>query len=562
MSPRLAALLACVAIALSFDLDGYPLLEPDEGRNAEVAREMADRNSYVLPRLNGLPYVDKPVLFFAVTAAAMELLGPTELAARIPPLLFTFATLALVGWWAGRQWGREAGWIAATVTGASPLTLGFARTVIFDSALTFFVTGATICFHEAADRSNVSRSWQRWSAFAWICLALGVLTKGPIALGLPLMVAVPFMAWRRAWRPLTDVVGILLFIVIVMPWVQAVSSAVPGFLGYVLGTETAARLFTPALGRTGPWWYFVPILLAGVLPWSGVLLGSWRSLRIGGSSDRRIVFLILWILVPLLFFSLSQSKRPQYLLPLVPAVALLVAWLWSQRASIDPSISRSALPGLTAGAGTVALCGILLLVVHRALPSVFRGMTPGVAATIPGTALWLGAACLAGAAIGWFGRGRVDTALAGLALPVLAIPFLSGALMDAIGRDRSSAELAEAIRSGNALPAEVVAAGSFPLSLPFYLRQTLTLSSDDARELTSNYLARTSERWRRDGTGLRPASWWREAALTCETPRVFVVRRDDGPARDFLEGRMPLLGESRKHAAYGPCGRTDLARGG
>src|SRR5574341_1714788 len=104
--------LAIMLLGLVYGLAAYPLLDPDEGRNAEVAREMAATNDYVLPRLDGLPYPDKPVLFFAVTAAAMELLGPGVLAARLPPLLFTLGTLALVGWFARRRGGSEAAWTA------------------------------------------------------------------------------------------------------------------------------------------------------------------------------------------------------------------------------------------------------------------------------------------------------------------------------------------------------------------------------------------------------------------------------------------------------------------
>ncbi|KPJ94322.1 MAG: hypothetical protein AMS18_03880, partial [Gemmatimonas sp. SG8_17] len=206
-------------IALTFNFSGYPLLDPDEGRNAEVAREIAVSGSFVVPRLNGVPYLDKPILYFAAGAASMKLLGATVFAARLPSLLFTVATLVLVGWFGNRLFGTTAAWTAVIATASMPFTLAYSRTVIFDSALTFFVLLALSTFYIAIDavgRSEVKpadpqphnatgaeqpevravtpkgRKWQGWTTLAWTAMACGVLTKGPIALALPLMIAIPF----------------------------------------------------------------------------------------------------------------------------------------------------------------------------------------------------------------------------------------------------------------------------------------------------------------------------------------------------------------------------------
>src|SRR5204862_4987553 len=140
---------------LAIDLGGFPLLDPDEGRNAEVAREMALTNDYVMPRLDALPYLDKPIVYFAAEAAAMEVLGPTETAARLPAYLFTLATAAFVWWFARRIWTASEATIAAIVTLATPLTVAFSRTVIFDSALARFVTVAMGCFYLAIEERAV-----------------------------------------------------------------------------------------------------------------------------------------------------------------------------------------------------------------------------------------------------------------------------------------------------------------------------------------------------------------------------------------------------------------------
>ncbi|MDP9362150.1 MAG: glycosyltransferase family 39 protein, partial [Acidobacteriota bacterium] len=143
--------LAVVVIALSIHLGGFPLLDPDEGRNAEVGREMAATNDYVMPRLDGLPYLDKPIVYFAVEAAAMEVLGPTEVAARLPALLFTLANAAFLWWFARRVLGGEEASIAAIVFLSTPLAVAFSRTVIFDSALALFITMGTAFFYLACE---------------------------------------------------------------------------------------------------------------------------------------------------------------------------------------------------------------------------------------------------------------------------------------------------------------------------------------------------------------------------------------------------------------------------
>lgn len=404
-----------------------------------------------------------------------------------------------------------------------------------------------------------------WRALAWSAIGLGVLTKGPIALGLPLMVAIPYAIWRRRGRALVDPIALLLFAAIILPWAFAISREAPGFLRYALLTETAGRLTTSELGRTGPIWYFLLILPAAALPWSVVALAAWRAVRRSGGHhdgtverwndgtwpDRRIVFLLLWILVPLLFFTLSQSKRPQYVLPLIPAVGLLVAAVWHD--------ARGRFPGVRPAAVFLGAVGLFFILGRNAIPGLVPAST-AVAAAIPKTAVALGVVCLVSAAVAFAAAGRREIALIGLCLPVAAIPFASRDLMDAIGADRSAVEVARVLDDVAGAETQVIAVQAFPLSLPFYLRRTLIVSTADGSELTSNYLVRHFRAWaHRPGSPLRSLDWWREALIQCDHPRVFVVRADDRAARELLSEQLALLVETRKHAAYGPCGISGLA---
>ncbi|HET7038779.1 MAG TPA: phospholipid carrier-dependent glycosyltransferase [Gemmatimonadales bacterium] len=549
------ALAALAGSALVYRLGGYALLEPDEGRNAEIAREMAATGDYVLPRLNGLPYVDKPVLSFAAGALAMEALGPTETAARLPSVLFTLLTAGLVAWLAHRLYGGDGAWIAGIAFVASPFTLAYARTVIMDSGVSLWMTAAITAFYCATEArmGGPAVGPGAWSILGWVAVGLGVLTKGPVALAVPLLVMVPYALWRRRVGAVLDPLGLLAFLAVVLPWVFAVSARVPDFLRYVLTVETAGRLSTGGLGRAEAWWYFWPILAGAAFPWTALALAGLRRPARGVPLDPRAALLLCWITLPLLFFTLSQSKRPQYVLPLVPAFALAMAHLWSMDAGRVPRVRF-------AGAG-MGVLGLGLVLAAGALGRLFPASAE-VAALIPRTARWMGGVAVAGGALAVI-RARCPVAsLSGLALPVLALPFVGLPLLSAIGRDRSSADLARAMRPLLGARTEVVAAGVFPLSLPFYLRRPLTLATADGRELTSNYVPRRHQEFRLlPGSPLRPPSWWVEALALCDRPRLFVVPATAKTARDHLAASLPLVALSRKVAVYGPCGGDALARG-
>ncbi len=542
---------AVLLFGFLFGFAGYPLLEPDEGRNAEVAREMAITNDYVLPRLNGLPYLDKPIVYFAAVAVSMEVFGPTELAARLPSLLFTIGMLVIVWWFGRRHFDAATAVTAVVATAATPFTLAYSRTVIFDSALTFFMVVAILSLFEAIETpgdAEATASW--WRAGGWAAIALGVLTKGPIALALPLLVCIPYAVWRRRVKAMVDATSLVLFVALVLPWVFAISREIPNFLRYVVVTETAARLTSAELGRAEPWWYFIAIMPAAVLPWSLVLAGNGRQLAklLKGAERRYVGLFLFWIFVPFVFFTLSMSKRPQYMLPLVPAVAFLGALSWRSQTTFN---------GARIAAAGLAMLGVFLI---GSAGHIARWVvaTETVEPVIPATALALGIVCVAAAVMLWLGRQQRSVVLLGLALPIAAIPVVGGELMKAIGADRSARALAHAIEQAAGSTVQVVSIETLPLSLPFYLRQPIVVATDDGDEWTSNYLLRNFDTVK-DAPTVRPAAWWREALVECRRPRVFVTSVDNEAARATLSATLPLIATSRKYDAYGPCGLPQLA---
>jgi 4-amino-4-deoxy-L-arabinose transferase-like glycosyltransferase len=517
---RLLQIWAVIAvIALSIHLGGFPLLDPDEGRNAEVGREMALTNDYVMPRLDGLPYLDKPIVYFAAEAAAMEVLGPTETAARLPALLFTIATAAAAWWFARRLWGDAEAWLAFIATLASPLSVAFSRTVIFDSALSFFIAVALMGFYLAIEGE------ERFALLAWIAIGLGVITKGPVAIALPLLVAIPYAIGRRRVGAIFPLLGIVLFAAVIAPWVWAISRAVPDFLNYVLVVETTQRLTTGALKRTGPPWYFVPYLLGGALPWTFVLFGQKLDRR-----DRGIVYLLLWIAIPFLFFSLSQSKRPQYILPLVPAVALLVARVWCE-----------AKRGTRIAAALLVLLGGATIAALR-----FVHLRDEFAVGARATAISFGLCALVGGVIAFAFANRRWIAFIALSLPVLAIPLCANPLMNGLAMRRSTKELMTRIPPNS----EVVGVEAFTGSMAFYLRRPIVVLTPDAEEFTSNYLIRHYDRFAGSATLRRPSDL--DALLADRAaPRLFIVREGDAANRAKLAARgLRLFAEGAHYDVY------------
>jgi len=515
-----------VVIGLGWGLGTAPLGDQDEGRNGEVAREMAASNDYVLPHLNGLPYIDKPVLSFAATAAVMEFLGPTELAARTVPFVCTIATGLLVGLCAGRWFGREAGWVAGIAAVTAPLPLAFSRIVILDAVLALIVTSSLLAFLTAIEALADRRPDRTWTLIAWAAIGLGILTKGPVALAVPLMVATPYAIWRRASWAVWNPMGPLVAAAIVTPWVWFMEDRLPGYLRYVAITETWQRVSGDELQRTQPWWYFLVVGAVGFFPWWPVAIGGGSDRR---SNDPRRVFFVLWLVVPLVFFSLSTSKLPQYILPLMPAVALLVASTWSSGQSLPRRAATASLTGWGTLGLVMAAAGFGALETTR--------IQPELLAVLPKPALAMAAVCMA--AIFWavisIRNDRGPSLIAALSLPLIALPVALQPVIEAAAERRSERALAQLIQTELPAETEVVGYRAWRPSLSFYLGRPVPILSNDGDELRSNYILRNYARWM-DPTGpLRPFPPSPSTVVRCNQPRVILVHARRSEDQDLMD---------------------------
>jgi len=552
-SAGLPVLLCVAAVALGWNLGGHPLLDPDEGRNAEIAREMAQSNDYVVPHLDGLPYLDKPIAYFAAAAALMEALGPTVTAARLPAYVATLATIALLVAFARRRWGSDAGWLAGIAYATMLLPLAYARTVIFDSTLTLCTTAAILWFFEERPVA------------AWAAIGAGALTKGPVAVVIPLLVmSAHALATGASPRRLFPKRALGIFAAVALPWCVAVSVRIPEFPHYVLVRETLQRVTTDSFHRTAPFWYYLPIVPLAAFPWIvpalarlGSWRGAWRARREPWA--REPLLLAAWVIVPLVFFSVNQSKLPQYVLPLMPAFALAAAR--------NIAVGGGAL-GARAYGGVAVVLGIALIALTRWMPAPIA-LTPAEKAAIPPTAAALGVVLLGSAAlvtIGTLGR-RLPLTVLGYAVAVMAIPFASDRLLAAVGEDRSAAAIAAATAAALARTGgtgAVLGVLAYPPSLPFYLGRPIAVATATGAELTSNYIADYHERYRGvPGSPLLPAGYWRDVLARCPVPTVFVTRATNHDAGPALAAALPLIAADGRYAVYGPCAPASFkGRGG
>ncbi len=493
--PRALLLVAIAAAAVCClaRLGTLPLIQPDEGRNAEVAREMRANGAWLVPTYDGLPYLDKPAFYFRLVAVSMSAVGENATAARLPGALAALGLVALAWAFARRSYGERAAALAVLVVGTTPLVIAFARIVIFDMVLALFVSAAILAAYVAAELDGVRRT--RWYLLGAACAAVATLVKGPIGFILPALVLVVYHllsgsrdAIRRVFAP----ANLLLFLAIVLPWFFGVAARRPDFPYYGLVEESLHRFTSTQFHRTAPFWYYVPVIAGVFFPWSVLLpealVAAWRARRRWARADR---LLIAWVVTAVVFFSLSQSKLPGYVLTAVVALGILVARVLDQALEQpDGAARRLVIHGVAALAVIAALATVLFGLagtVRGGLPALLhlRGDAERLGPAT-GSLLWVAAILgLAASLAAW--RRSVAIACAAFALPpvlLLTIAF-SGA--------RAYAETSSALRLAQRMPplppaTEVACLQCLPTGLPFYLRRPVTVITRDGSETTSNYV--------------------------------------------------------------------------
>ncbi|HVU16143.1 MAG TPA: glycosyltransferase family 39 protein [Candidatus Didemnitutus sp.] len=337
----LLILIALSALLFGLRLGTAPLANPDEGRYAEIPREMLARNDWVTPHLDGVNYFEKPPLVYWVTAASIRTFGQAEWAVRIVPAAFALVGVLLTFAATRRLYGRTAGLAAAIVLATSLLYFALARIVVLDMAVSVLMSAALFAFILGLrEPAGMRRRLLFYGLYA--SMALATLTKGLIGFmvtgAIMFLWLLVFNQWKRL-RPMYLPTGAILFLAIALPWHLMAARANPTWVHRYLVYEHWERFTSPAAGRPGAWWYFVPVLILGLFPWTGFLTSAVReSLRGGWSARKRNAegwFFVVWAGFVFAFFSASHSKLVTYILPIFPALAVLIgtrlAAMWQGR---------------------------------------------------------------------------------------------------------------------------------------------------------------------------------------------------------------------------------------
>ncbi len=468
----LCALLALLAIAWFAGIGTRSLISPDEGRYASLSLEMMRSGDWITPRLNGLLYFEKPPLQYWVSAIFFHLLGPTEFAARLYPALAGFLTFLLVGFTGARLGGRDVGIRSLAITASMTAIFGNSHYVTLDAGLTLFLTLAlcAVLIAEHGDTPALSR--RRWFWLAWAAMAGAVMSKGLVGVLIPGATLLGASLWRRdftLWRGMHWASGSLIFLVLAAPWFVLVSMRHPGFLAFFFVHEHLARFLTTVHQREGAWWYYLPLLVAGLFPWIGGLPWLWRRSKAGGmpvvaGTD----ILVAWAAFIFLFFSASGSKLPSYILPLFPALALLLAF----RMQDERTAVLRWLVVLPALAWTAALVASPWLGRLASPSTPIEALAPIGAGILVGAPLFL-----VGAAFAWWALSRRKLTLAVISLSLghlLAISIVLQAL-GPFGQLGSAATLVAALNRAVDPRTPVFALRIYDQTLPFYLGRQVVL---------------------------------------------------------------------------------------
>jgi 4-amino-4-deoxy-L-arabinose transferase-like glycosyltransferase len=304
----------------------------------------------VIPHLNGVAYIEKPPLQYWATAVSFGLLGTSEFTARLYAAMTAFGTLFLMWLAARRLWSDAAGWRAAAVLAGMLMFVVLGNLLTLDMSLTFYMTLSLAAFLLAQQAARP----RHWMLLAWGAAALGVLTKGVVAAAIPAAVLILYSAYSKdlsPWRRLYATWGLPLFLAITVPWYWLAARRLPDFLQFFFVHEHVARYLTPSADRQEPWWFFIVFLFAGSVPWTFAALralgNGWRRAPQAGFNPT--LFLWIWLVFVCVFFSLSDSKLIPYILPAMPALALLIAAL--PEAKLKRDFQLTAMLTLIAGLG-------------------------------------------------------------------------------------------------------------------------------------------------------------------------------------------------------------------
>jgi 4-amino-4-deoxy-L-arabinose transferase len=364
MSKRwaLPLLLGFFLLAYLLPLGTHGLWIPDETRYAQISQDMLLSGNWVSPHFMGLRYFEKPVAGYWMIAIGQELFGQNLFGVRFASALSTLLSGLLCYLVARRLWNEpRKSFICALLYMSFTVVAGQAGYANLDPQFTFWVNFSLVALWFAVDSRTGGQRMLSWGVLGLAC-GMGFMTKGFLAWLLPVLIALPWMLWQKRWRELLiyGPVAIAVAILVCLPWILAVHAQEPDYWRFFFWHEHIRRFAGDDAQHDAPWWFYLPLLVAFSLPWVGMLptafKQAWQT-----RTQPTVAFLLLWLLMPLLFFSLSKGKLPTYILPCLLPMALLLGHALADRLRLEQGRALSINGVLNLLLGLVLLIALVYL---------------------------------------------------------------------------------------------------------------------------------------------------------------------------------------------------------
>ncbi|WP_085667000.1 MULTISPECIES: lipid IV(A) 4-amino-4-deoxy-L-arabinosyltransferase [unclassified Pseudomonas] len=370
MSKRwaLPLLLGIFLLAYLLPLGSHGLWIPDETRYAQISQEMLLSGNWVSPHFMNLRYFEKPAAGYWMIALGQAVFGQNLFGVRFASALSTGLSVLLCFLIARRLWNDpRKSFVCALLYMSFVIVAGQAGYANLDPQFTFWVNLSLVALWFALDSRSNGQRIAGWAVLGLAC-GMGFMTKGFLAWLLPVLIALPWMLWQKRWKELLlyGPVAIAVAIIVSLPWVLAVHGQEPDYWRFFFWHEHIRRFAGDDAQHDAPWWFYLPLLVAFSLPWVGMLpvalKQAWQTRR-----DTGIAFLGLWLLMPLLFFSLSNGKLPTYILPCLLPLALLLGHALADRLRLEQGRALGLNGLLNLLLGIVTLIGLVYVQLKRPL---------------------------------------------------------------------------------------------------------------------------------------------------------------------------------------------------